>query len=186
MVMLVLALVLGLVGGCAWSGPTAHAPDLEPPGPRLDVIWVPSESTVITAMLDAANVGPNDVVYDLGCGDGAIVITAASRYGARGVGVDIDPQRIREANRNAVRAGVIDRVTFLTQDLFATDVSPATVVALYLSPAINLRLRPTLQRDLRPGSRIVSHDFDMGDWRPERTVEILVERYHRVFLWRVP
>jgi SAM-dependent methyltransferase len=186
MVMLVLALVLGLVGGCAWSGPTAHAPGPEPAGPRLDVIWVPSESSVITAMLDAANVGPGDVVYDLGCGDGAIVITAASRYGARGVGVDIDPQRIREANQNAVRAGVTDRVRFLTQDLFTTDVSPATVVALYLSPAINLRLRPTLQRDLRPGSRIVSHDFDMGDWRPERTVEILVERYHRVFLWRVP
>jgi SAM-dependent methyltransferase len=185
-IVLVFALVLALAGGCAWSGPIAHAPEREPAPPRLDVIWVPSESTVITAMLDAANVGPGDVVYDLGCGDGAIVITAASRYGARGVGVDIDPQRIREANANAARAGVTDRVTFLTQDLFVTDVSPATVVALYLSPAINLRLRPVLQRDLRPGSRIVSHDFDMGDWRPERTVEVLVERYHRVFLWRVP
>ena len=145
MIALVLALVLALAGGCAWSGPIAQAPDREPGPPRLDVIWVPSESTVITAMLEAANVGPGDVVYDLGCGDGAIVITAASRYGARGVGVDIDPQRIREANANAARAGVTDRVTFLTQDLFTTDVSPATVVALYLSPAINIRLRPVLQ-----------------------------------------
>jgi SAM-dependent methyltransferase len=183
--LVLLALALVLVGGCAASTPVAE-PDRRPDRPRLDVIWVPSESAVITTMLDAANVGPDDVVYDLGCGDGAIVITAARRYGARGVGVDIDPERIREANANAARAGVADRVTFHVQDLFTTDVSPATVVALYLSPAINLRLRPTLLRDLRPGSRVVSHDFDMGDWRPEKTVEVLVERYHRVLLWRVP
>src|SRR5262249_7304066 len=128
-----------------------------------------------------------DVVYDLGCGDGRIVITAAQRYGARGVGVDLDPQRIREARENAVRAGVTDRVTFIQQDLFKTDVRPATVVAIYLSPDINMRLRDPLGRDLRPGSRVVSHQFDMGDWLPERSFEISVGGVlRRVFLWRIP
>jgi ribosomal protein L11 methylase PrmA len=143
--------------------------------------------TVVYAMLEAAKVGPGDVVYDLGCGDGRIVVAAASRYGARGVGVDLDPERIREATDNAARAGVTDRVTFLRQDLFATDVRAATVVALYLSPEINLRLRDTLRRDLRPGSRVVSHQFDMGDWLPERALEVAVAGApRRVFLWRIP
>jgi ribosomal protein L11 methylase PrmA len=153
----------------------------------LDVIFVATDLEVVHAMLDAAKVGPGDVVYDLGCGDGRIVVTAASRYGARGVGVDLDPERIREARDNAARAGVTDRVTFLEQDLFSTDVTAATVVALYLSPDINLRLRPKLLRELRPGSRIVSHQFDMGDWRPERTLEVEVAgAARRVFLWHVP
>ena len=138
-------------------------------------------------MLEAAEVGPGDVVYDLGCGDGRIVITAAQRYGARGVGVDLDPERIHEAHENAVRAGVADRVTFVLGDLFATDVSAATVVALYLSPELNLRLRPTLHRELRAGSRVVSHQFDMGDWIPERSLEVTVPgAARRVFLWRIP
>jgi SAM-dependent methyltransferase len=178
------AALLALAGGCAGSGRSAGPPPAGPP--ELDVIFVASDLQVVTAMLDAAQVGPGDVVYDLGCGDGRIVIAAASRYGARGVGVDLDPERIREARANAVRAGVADRVTFLQQDLFATDVSGATVVALYLLPDLNLRLRPKLLRELRPGSRVVSHQFDMGDWRPERTIEVRLETLRHVFLWRIP
>jgi SAM-dependent methyltransferase len=179
-------LALALVAGCASPGTGSDRSAGAPP-PRLDVIWVASDLQVVTAMLEAAKVGPGDVVYDLGCGDGIIVVTAASRYGARGVGVDLDPERIREARRNAARAGVTDRVSFAVQDLFVTDVSPATVVALYLSPEINLRVRPKLLRELRPGSRIVSHDFDLGDWPPERTLEVpLVPRVRRVYLWRIP
>ena len=178
------ALVAALLvtGGCAWSGAVTSS---EPPA--LDVIFVATDLEVVRAMLEAAKVGPGDVVYDLGCGDGRIVITAAQRYGARGVGVDLDPERIREAHDNAARAGVADRVTFVQQDLFATDVSAATVVALYLSPEINLRLRPKLLRELRPGSRVVSHQFDMGDWLPERSFEVAVAgAARRVFLWRIP
>ena len=175
------AVVLVLLGGCSWSGAIATEP------PALDVIFVATDLEVVRAMLEAAKVGPGDVVYDLGCGDGRIVVTAAQRYGARGVGVDLDPERIREARENAARAGVTDRVTFIQQDLFATDVTPATVVALYLSPEINLRLRDTLRRNLRPGSRVVSHQFDMGDWPPERSFEVVVSgATRRVFLWRIP
>jgi ribosomal protein L11 methylase PrmA len=114
------------------------------------------------------------------------VIAAAKLYGARAVGVDLDPVRIREARHNAARAGVTDRVTFVEQDLFVTDVTPATVVTLYLLPDLNARLRPKLLRELRPGSRIVSHDFGIADWAPERTVEVALARTHRVFLWRIP
>jgi SAM-dependent methyltransferase len=181
----VLALLLGLTlaGGCAGAVPSAPP---GPPPPRLDVIYVPTDMEVVTTMLEAAKVGPGDVVYDLGCGDGRIVITAARRFGARGIGVDLDPERIAEARQNATQAGVSDRVSFLVQDLFTTDVSPATVVALYLSPDINLRLRPKLQRELRPGSRIVSHQFDMGDWPPQRTIELeVVSSLRRVFLWQI-
>jgi SAM-dependent methyltransferase len=181
---LLLTVVLILSAGCAWP---ARDADPSGPPPALDVIFVATDLEVVNVMLEAAKVGPSDVVYDLGCGDGRIVITAAQRYGARGVGVDLDPERIREANANAVRAGVADRVTFVLGDLFATDVSAATVVALYLSPELNLRLRPTLLRQLRPGSRVVSHQFDMGDWMPERTLEVAVAGApRRVFLWRIP
>ncbi len=182
--MLRAALVAALLvaGGCAWSAGIAPS---EPPA--LDVIFVATDLEVVRAMLEAAKIGPGDVVYDLGCGDGRIVITAAQRYGARGVGVDLDPERIREARENAARAGVTDRVTFVQQDLFATDVRSATVVALYLSPEINLRLRGKLLRELRPGSRVVSHQFDMGDWVPERSFEVaVVGASRRVFLWRIP
>lgn len=172
---------LTLLGGCA--APTSQP---SPPAPKLDVIWVPSAPEVITAMMEAARVGPNDVVYDLGCGEGEVLIAAAKQYGARGVGVDLDPDRIRNARRNAAEAGVTDRLTFIEQDLFKTDVSPATVVTLYLLPELNERLRPKLLKELRPGSRIVSHDFGMGDWLPERTIEVELARSHRVLLWRVP
>ena len=175
-------IAFALLGGCAGAPATTPAR----PAPKLDVVWVPSAPEVITAMMEAAKVGPGDVVYDLGCGEGEIVIAAAKRYGARGVGVDLDPERIRNARANAVSAGVTDRVTFVEQDLFKTDVSPATVVTLYLLPDLNERLRPKLLSELRPGSRIVSHDFGIGDWVPERTIEVPLARTHRVFLWRVP
>jgi SAM-dependent methyltransferase len=155
--------------------------------PRLDVIWVPSDLLVVHEMLTLAGVRADDVVYDLGCGDGRIVIEAARRFGARAVGVDLDPRLLAEARRNAVRAGVADRVTFLEQDLFATGLADATVVTLYLSPEVNMRLRPRLLRELRPGARIVSHEHDLGDWRPAKTIVVsLPERNHYVFLWRVP
>lgn len=184
-----IAATVGIVVGLALGG-CAHAPRADPipvPAPRLDVIWVPSDLAVVDEMLTLAGVGPDDVLYDLGCGDGRIVIEAARRFGARAVGVDLDPKLLGEARRNAVRAGVANRVTFLEQDLFATDLADATVVTLYLSADVNMRLRPKLLRELRPGARIVSHEHDLGDWRPEQSVQVsLPERYHRVFLWRVP
>ncbi len=178
-----IAVILG-AGGCA----PASGPAMNPvAAPHLDVIWVPSDLVVVHEMLTLAGVRADDVVYDLGCGDGRIVIEAARRFGARAVGVDLDPRLLAEARRNAVQAGVADRVTFLEQDLFATGLADATVVTLYLSPEVNLRLRPKLRRELRPGARIVSHEHDLGDWTPDRTVVVpLPERNHYVFLWRVP
>jgi SAM-dependent methyltransferase len=175
-------IALTLLGGCAGAPVTAPARS----APKLDVVWVPSAPEVIAAMMEAAKVGAGDVVYDLGCGEGEIVIAAAKLYGARGVGVDLDPERIRNARANAASAGATDRVTFIEQDLFKMDVSPATVVTLYLLPELNERLRPKLLSELRPGSRIVSHDFGMGDWAPERTITVPLAREHRVLLWRVP
>lgn len=133
--------------------------------PRAPFVATPPD--VVDRMLRLAQVGPADVVYDLGCGDGRIVIAAAQRFGARGVGVDIDPERIAEAEANARRAGVESRVSFRVQDATETNVSEATVVTLYLVSALNVRLRPTLSRQLRPGARIVSHNFPMGDWEPD-------------------
>ncbi|TCP08668.1 SAM-dependent methyltransferase [Caldimonas thermodepolymerans] len=139
----------------------------------LDVPYVPTPQPVVDRMLQLARVGPDDVVYDLGCGDGRVVITAAKAYGARGVGIDIDPQRIAEARANAKRAGVTDKVEFRIGDLFEADFSEATVVTLYLLPSINQRLRPQLWRQLRVGARVVSHDFDMGSqWPPEHTENV--------------
>jgi SAM-dependent methyltransferase len=136
-------------------------------------------------MLDLAGVGQDDVVYDLGCGDGRIVITAATTYGARGVGVDISPERIAESNANAEAAGVTDLVEFRLQDAMSVDVSPATVVTLYLLSSSNRKLRPILTRQLRPGARIVSHAFSMGDWRPDKE-ESFVDSggvTRRLYLW---
>lgn len=175
-----------LLAGCAAAPSTATISTPAPTPPKLDVVWVPSPPAVITAMLEAAKVGPNDLVYDLGCGEGEILIEAARRYGARGVGIDLDPVRITNARINAAKAGVADKITFIQQDLFTTDIKPATVVTLYLLPELNERLRPTLLRDLRPGTPVVSHDFGMGDWTPERTIDIQLARLHRVFLWRIP
>lgn len=136
---------------------------------RLEVPYVPTPQPVVERMLDMAKVRQGDIVYDLGCGDGRIVITAARDRGARGVGIDIDPRRIAEAVENAEKAGVADRVEFRVADLFESDFSRATVVMLYLLPVINERLRPQLWRQLKVGTRVVSHDFDMGEaWPPER------------------
>jgi ribosomal protein L11 methylase PrmA len=144
---------------------------------------VPTPEEVVEAMLNVAKVTKNDVVYDLGCGDGRIVIAAAQKHGARGVGIDIDPQRIAEATANAEKAGVTDRVKFMQADLFTTDISQATVVTLYLLPSLNVKLRPKLMKELKPGTRIVSHAFDMGDWQPEQTLEV---EGRRVYYWTIP
>lgn len=141
--------------------------------PRLDVPYVPTPDEVVDKMLVVAKVGRKDTLYDLGCGDGRIVVTAAKKYGARGTGIDINPQRIEEARSNAKTAGVEDRVQFRVGNLFETDVSPATVVTLYLLPDINLKLRPRLWEQLKVGARVVSHDFAMGDdWPPERVEKL--------------
>jgi SAM-dependent methyltransferase len=133
--------------------------------------YVPTPQDVVDRMLKLGQVTKDDVVYDLGCGDGRIVVTAAKQFGARGVGVDIDPQRIKESETNAKAAGVEHLVSFKLQDAMAVDLSPATVVTLYLLSASNMKLRPILTKQLRPGARIVSHAFTMGDWPPEKTDE---------------
>lgn len=154
------------------------------PGIQLDVPYVSTPHPVVEAMLTLAKVGPGDVVYDLGCGDGRLVIAAAREFGARGVGVDIDPARIEEANAAARREGVADRVRFLRQDLFGVDLSPATVVTLFLLPELNDRLAPKLRRELRPGARIVSHRWTIRGWPPEDAIGVDVnEVRHEAFLW---
>jgi ubiquinone/menaquinone biosynthesis C-methylase UbiE len=154
-----------------------------PPALARDVPFVPTPNKVVDRMLEIAQVGPNDVVYDLGSGDGRIVITAAKKHGARGVGIDIDPERVREARDNARSAGVSDRVEFREADLFKTDLSEATVVTLYLLSSVNLQLRPKLLQELKPGTRIVSHAFDMGDWKPIKTEKV---GSSTVYYWVVP
>jgi SAM-dependent methyltransferase len=148
-----------------------------------DVIFVPTPNEIVDMMLKMAAVTRKDTVYDLGCGDGRIVITAAQRYGARGVGIDIDPDRVAEATDNVRKAGVADRVRIVQGDLFEADISAATVVTLYLLTDLNLKLRPKLLRELRPGTRVVSHAFSMGDWKAEREAEISGTT---VYLWRIP
>jgi precorrin-6B methylase 2 len=156
----------------------AQAPTRTP-----DVIYVPTPPEVVEAMLKVANVKAGDVVYDLGCGDGRIVVTAAQKYGARGVGIDIDPQRIKEANENVQKAGVGDKVKIMQADLFETSLSEATVVTLYLLPSLNVKLMPKLMKELKPGTRIVSHAFDMGDWKPEQTINV---DGRTVYYWTIP
>jgi SAM-dependent methyltransferase len=148
-----------------------------------DVIFVPTPNEIVATMLKMAAVTKKDTVYDLGCGDGRIVITAAQRYGARGFGIDIDPERVAEATENVAKAGVADRVKIIRGDLFEADISAATVVTLYLLTDLNLKLRPKLLRDLKPGTRVVSHAFSMGDWKPEREAEVSGTT---VYLWRIP
>ena len=167
-------LALALVGatGCLYPG--------------AEVPYVQTSHEVVAAVLRLAGVGPTDVVYDLGSGDGRIPIAAARDFGARGVGVEIDPGLVAKSAELARRAGVADRVTFRAGDLFQTDLREATVVTLYLSRDLNLRLRPKLLRELRPGSRIVSHDYDMGDWVPSRRLFEVGERSSHLYLWVVP
>jgi tRNA A58 N-methylase Trm61 len=148
-----------------------------------DVIYVPTPPEVVEAMLHVAGVHAGDVLYDLGSGDGRIPIAAAKRFGIRAVGIDLDPERIWQAEQNARSAGVERLVQFRREDLFEADFAEATVVTLYLHPDVNLRLRPRLWSELRPGTRIVSHQFPMGDWAPEKVVEL---HGRTVYFWTVP
>ena len=164
--------------GCSQTAAPARAPD---------VPYEPSPPAVVRAMLDLAGVRASDVVYDLGSGDGRIVIAAARDFGARAVGIDIDPKRIAESNANAREAGVEARVRFLQGDLFTSDFSDATVVTLFLWPHVNMKLRPQLLR-LKPGTRIVSHVHDLGDWAPDRTIKVRADgesRERTIYLWVV-
>ena len=155
----------------------------QPPTKTPDIHFVPTPQPIADAMLKLARVTPADVVYDLGSGDGRIVILAAQKYGARGVGIEIDP-RLVEISRMVARDGeVADRATFVEGDLFATDISPATVVTLWLTESMNRRLEPKLRRELKPGTRIVSHQFPIGEWTPEETVRVDNEE---IFLWTIP
>jgi SAM-dependent methyltransferase len=147
-----------------------------------DVPYVPTPPDVVEAMLNLGGVKKGDIMYDLGCGDGRIVIMAAQKFGATGTGVDIDPERIKEAEANAKQAGVTDRVRFLRMNLFDADFHDATVVTLYLLPEVNLKLRPKLLKELKVGTRIVSHQFDMGDWKPDKKVDM---DWRTLYLWTV-
>jgi len=147
-----------------------------------DVVYVPTQQAVVDAMLKLADVKKSDIVYDLGCGDGRLVITAAKTYGTKGKGIDIDPQRIKEANENAQNARVTDKVEFVLGNLFEADVSEASVVTLYLLESLNLKLRPKLLEQLKPGSRVVSNTFSMGDWVPDKVES--VEGY-TIYLWTI-
>ena len=148
-----------------------------------DVHWEPTPSDVVAEMLRLAGVRQGDVVYDLGCGDGRIVIAAARDFGARGVGIDIDPQRIAESVENARTAGVSQRVRFREEDLFEADIREATVVTLFLWPSLNLRLQPKLLKELKPGTRVVSYVHDMGEWPSEKQLSI---RNRHIYLWTIP
>lgn len=155
----------------------------EVPQRRPDVIFVPTRESVADQMLQLAGVTSKDVVYDLGSGDGRVVILAAQKYGARAVGIELDPKLVKIA-RDVAREGEIEhRVTFIQGDLFEADISPASVVAIYLSPAVNAKLEPKLRNELRPGTRVVSHQFPIGEWKPERTVS--AEDGTELYLWTV-
>lgn len=158
----------------AQKRPVAHTPD---------VIFVPTPQEVVDEMLRLADVHKGDVLYDLGSGDGRIAITAAKKYGVRAVGIDIDPERIAEAKANAKKAGVSHLVQFRQEDLFQADFREATVVTLYLLPDLNVKLRPRLWNELKPGTRIVSHQFEMGTWKPEKTLE---RNGRSIYFWTVP
>ena len=157
-----------------------------PKEPVLDVPYVPTPASVVNEMLAMAEVTGDDVLYDLGSGDGRIPITAAKKFGTRGVGIDLNPVRVKEANENAEKEKVTDKVTFKVGDIFKEDFSEATVVTLYLLPDVNMKLRPTIL-EMKPGTRVVSHNYNMGDWTPDETKKISVEGVeHYVYFWTVP
>lgn len=176
-----LAWFASVAGAAAFVCSTAVA-QTAAPSRTPDVIFVPTPQDVVDAMLKVAKVGPDDVLYDLGSGNGIIPVTAARQFGTRGVGIDIDPTRIAEANANAEKNKVTDKVKFIQGDLFEQDLSEATVISLYLLNSLNLKLRPKLL-ELKPGTRIVSHAFDMGDWAPEQTINV---DGRMVYFWTVP
>ncbi len=177
-----------LAATCLAGLALAQQPAQAPPALRVpDVRYEPTAMDVVQAMLRLGKVDAGDVVYDLGCGDGRIVIAAVRQFNARGVCVDIDPQRIAESRENAREAGVTDRVRFRNEDLLATNIGDATVVMLFLSPELNLKVRPKLLRELKPGTRIVSHWHNMADWPPQETVLVRSEGRERpLYLWTVP
>ena len=178
--LVLLAVAIGLVIG--WLGPSSLAAQ----DPSSLAPFVPTPQDVVDRMLELAGVSENDVVYDLGCGDGRIVITAAERFGARGVGIDIDPQRVAESRANAERAGVTHLVEFIQQNALQVDVSDATVVTLYLLSSSNMKLRPILTSQLAPGSRIVSHAFSMGNWDADQIERFTDTRGNTrtLYLWK--
>jgi precorrin-6B methylase 2 len=171
--------------GPAWSQSSGQAPAATQKQPREpDVVYVPTPPEVVDAMLKVAKVGKGDVLYDLGSGDGRIPIAAAKTYGiTRGIGIDINPERIKEANANRRKAGVEKTVRFVNADLFESNFSDATVITLYLLPALNLKLLPKLLNEVKPGTRIVSHAFDMGTWKPEQALKV---DGRDVYFWVVP
>jgi ribosomal protein L11 methylase PrmA len=175
-----LAVALAVVG---LAGATEALAQTAAPSRRPDVIFVPTPEVVVEAMLQVANVTKNDVVFDLGCGDGRIPITAAKKYGARGFCFDIDPERIKEANENVAKNNVGNLVKVVHADLFETELAGASVVTLYLLPSLNVKLMPKLMRELKPGTRIVSHAFDMGDWKPEKELDV---DGRKVYFWTIP
>ena len=180
-------LLLALSAGA--QTPAQRAPQAPAAKPQKelrapDVIFVPTPHEVVDAMLKVAKVGKDDVLYDLGSGDGRIPITAAQKYGiARGIGIDINPQRIKEANENLRKARIGERVRFVNADLFESDLSDATVITLYLLPELNLKLLPKLLKEVKPGTRIVSHAFDMGTWKPEQSLDV---GGRKVYFWMIP
>lgn len=151
--------------------------------PIPDVVYVPTQQNIVDAMLSLANVSKEDTVFDLGCGDGRIVISAAQQFGARGIGIELDSNLIKIAKENARQANVSDKVEFIEANLFKTDFRRATVVMLYLSPGVNLKLRPILLKQLKTGTRIISHDFDMGEWKADKIVSI---NEATLYLWTIP
>jgi ribosomal protein L11 methylase PrmA len=178
--LLALALTMAVAG---LPGATSAFAQAAAPTRRPDVIYVPTPEPVVEAMLQVANVTKNDIVYDLGCGDGRIPVTAAKKYGARGVCFDIDPDRIKEATANVAKNNVGNLVKVVHADLFEQDLSAATVVTLYLLPSLNVKLMPKLMKELKPGTRIVSHAFDMGDWKPEKELDV---EGRKVYFWTIP
>lgn len=153
---------------------------------KPDIGYVPTPQKLLEAMLTLAKVKQDDIIYDLGSGDGRIVITAAQKYGCRGVGIEIDPKRIREANFNAQQARVAAQVEFRQENLFECNFADATVVIIYLMPYLNLRLRPNLFGQLKPGTRIVSRDFDMEDWKPAQVLQVEAEEEATLYYWEIP
>jgi ribosomal protein L11 methylase PrmA len=178
-------ILIALAAACSLAAPMqllAQA-QKQPATQYPDVIFVPTPQEVVEDMLRLANVQKGDVLYDLGSGDGRIAITAARKYGIKATGIDIDPERIREANENAKKAGVTNLVQFRQEDLFAADFKDATVITLYLLPDLNVKLRPKLWNELKPGTRIVSHQFEMGAWKPEKRLE---SNGRTIYFWTVP
>lgn len=187
-------LVLGLVGGCPDTGTAQTAPptpeEAPPSHSTKEAPYVPTPQHVVLRTLELADVTQDDIVYDLGSGDGRFVITAAKEFGARGVGIEIDPELVELARNKAQMAGVEDRVEFRQMDLFEADISEATVVTMYLWPTMNERLQPKLKDELRPGTRVLSHDFNIEGWAPDTTVSIgndtLHESANKIYFWTIP